>query len=68
MTQGMRRFRQWCEDNGFGYTTGYKKINSGEIQAIKVGNLTYITDEADACWKANLPTYKAAILPNRNKG
>ena len=58
MQKGMRRFKKWCEDNGFGYTNGYKIINSGAIKAMKVGALTYITDEEDARWKANLPAFK----------
>lgn len=57
--KSMRPFRKWCEDNGFGYTTGYKKINSGEVKAVKVGKLTYITDEEDARWVQSLPAYKA---------
>lgn len=58
MQTGMKRFRKWCEDNGFGYTTGYKIINSGAIKAIKVGALTYITDEEDTRWKASLPSFE----------
>ncbi len=57
--KGMRSFRKWCDDNDFGYTTGYKKINSGEVKAVKVGKLTYITDEEDARWRQSLPAYKA---------
>lgn len=59
-SNGMRRLKQWAHDNGFGLTTAYKKINSGEIRARKVGRLTYVTDEADAEWKASLPDYKPA--------
>ncbi len=59
MNTGMRRFRKWCDDNHFGPTTGYKKLKSGEIKALKVGKLTYITDEEDVRWKKNLPAYNA---------
>lgn len=54
----IKRFRQWCKDNGFGVTTGYKKLKSGEISAIKIGALTYITEAEDERWKKSLPSYK----------
>lgn len=51
----MRRFRQWCDDNGFGYTTGYKFLKDKKVEAVKVGKLTYITDDAHQKWLESLP-------------
>lgn len=52
-------FREWCRNNGFGVTTGYKILNSGQIAAVKIGKLTFIrrTDAED--WAKKLPQYKA---------
>lgn len=56
----MKRFKDWCRDNGVGVTTGYKMLNEGKIEAVKVGKLTYITDEAHQKWLKSLPKYKEA--------
>jgi len=55
----MRPFRKWCSDNHFSPTTGYKILKEGNITAVKVGRLTFITDEADAQWKKTLPAYSS---------
>lgn len=56
----MKRFRNWCRDNHIGITTGYKILKEGRIEAVKVGKLTFITDEADQKWRESLPKYGEA--------
>lgn len=50
-------FREFCRNNGFGVTTGYKILKSGDLKAIKIGKLTFIQiDEAER-WAKSLPSY-----------
>ena len=56
----MTPFKEWCRKNCIGITTGYKMLNRGEITAVKVGKLTFITDEADNEWRNNLPKYETS--------
>ena len=50
-------FRDWCKNNGFGLTTGYKILNSGEIKAVKIGKLTFIRRQDSERWAKSLPEY-----------
>jgi len=54
----MTPIKKWCADNHIGLTTAYKFLNIGLIEAVKVGNRTFITDEADRKFKQSLPKYK----------
>lgn len=54
-------FREWCKNNGFGLTTGYKLLNSGEVKAVKVGKLTFVTQEENKRWASQLPAYKTKM-------
>ncbi len=58
MTSGITPFREWCKKRNFGPTYGYKLLNSGAIKAVKIGRLTYITDEEDQRWLDSLPKYE----------
>ena len=52
--------REFAQTNGIGLTLAYEELNSGRLEAIKVGSKTMITPEAKAAWKACLPRYKPA--------
>ncbi len=60
MMNGMKPFRTWCEDNGFGATTGYKMAKEKKVFPVKVGKLTMITPEEDERFRKSLPAYQPA--------
>jgi hypothetical protein len=52
--------RQFAEHNNIGLTLAYIELNSGRLEAIKVGTKTMITPEAQVAWLSRLPRYKPA--------
>ena len=52
-------FREWCRRNSIGLTTGYKLLNSGELEAVKVGKLTFIHRNESERWANSLPAYQS---------
>jgi hypothetical protein len=56
--------KELAQANGIGLTLAYEELNTGRLEAIKVGSKTMITPEAEAAWKARLPRYKpTGVLP-----
>jgi hypothetical protein len=58
--RGLKTIREFAQANGIGLTLAYEELNSGRLEAIKVGTKTMISPEAEAAWKARLPRYKPA--------
>ena len=54
----MTPLKNWANKNHLGMTTVYRMLKRGQLQAVKVGKLTFITDEADKAFKESLPEYK----------
>lgn len=48
----------FCEKENIGHTTFYKEVNSGRLEAVKIGSSTRILPAARRKWRANLPKYK----------
>jgi hypothetical protein len=51
----LRAFLAWAN---IGPTKGYEIINSGEVEAVKVGRLTMIRRDSAERWAASLPAFK----------
>ena len=58
--RGLRPIKEFAQANRMGLTLAYEELNSGRLEAIKVGTKTMISPEAEAAWKARLPRYKPA--------
>jgi hypothetical protein len=59
MQSDLTPFRQWCWNNGFGVTTGYKLANAGLIKIVKLGKLSMVTRAEAERFANSLPAYKA---------
>ncbi|WP_210035471.1 helix-turn-helix domain-containing protein [Methylobacterium sp. PvR107] len=47
--------QEFCELHKIGRTSFYKEIQTGRLEAVKVGSKTLITSAAAARWLADLP-------------
>lgn len=47
--------------NDIGHTKTYGEINAGRLEALKVGERTLITAEAEKKWLARLPKYQSKL-------
>jgi hypothetical protein len=63
-SRGLKTIREFAQANGIGLTLAYEELNSGRLDAIRVGSKTMISPEAEAAWRTRLPRYKpTSILP-----
>lgn len=53
--------KEWCKKRHIGLTTAYSLLKAGQLKAVKLGRLTYITDEADDDFIKNLKPYSKEI-------
>jgi hypothetical protein len=61
---GLKTIKEFAQANGMGLTLAYEELNSGRLEARKLGTKTMISPEAEAAWKARLPRYKpTGVLP-----
>lgn len=51
--------RKWCEKRDVGVTKAYALLKEKKLNAVKLGNRTYITDEEDQRFISSLPAYEA---------
>jgi hypothetical protein len=56
--RGLKTIREFAQANGMGLTLAYEELNSGRLEARKLGTKTMVSPEAEAAWKARLPRYK----------
>jgi hypothetical protein len=56
----LKTIREFADANALGLTLAYEELNSGRLEAVKVGTKTLVTPEAEAAWRARLPRYKPA--------
>jgi hypothetical protein len=62
--RGLKTIREFAQANGMGLTLAYEELNSGRLEARKLGTKTMVSPEAEAAWKARLPHYKpTGVLP-----
>ena len=62
--RGLKTIREFAQANGMGLTLAYEELNSGRLEARKLGTKTMVSPEAEAAWKARLPRYKpTGVLP-----
>lgn len=52
--------REFCARYGVGRTTAYALLQSGSIEAVRVGARTLIDAESAEAWAASLPRFKSA--------
>jgi hypothetical protein len=62
--RGLRNIREFARANNIGLTLAYEELNSGRLEAVKLGPLTMVTPEAQAAWIARLPRYTPADATN----
>jgi len=60
----MTPIKDWANKYHLGLSTVYRMLNRGEIEAVKIGKLTFISDETDQKWRESLPKYQPN---NKNK-
>lgn len=51
---------QFCELENIGHTKFYQEVNSGRLEAVKIGTSTRILPTARRKWRSNLPRYRPA--------
>jgi hypothetical protein len=68
MPRGLQTIREFAQANGMGLTLAYEELNSGRLEARKIGTKTMISPEAEAAWKARLPRYKPTGVPSEDLG
>jgi hypothetical protein len=62
--RGLKTIREFAQANGMGLTLAYEELNSGRLEARKLGTKTMVSPEAEAAWKERLPRYKpTGVLP-----
>jgi hypothetical protein len=62
--RGLKTIREFAQANGMGLTLAYEELNSGRLEACKLGTKTMVSPEAEAAWKERLPRYKpTGVLP-----
>ena len=51
---------EFCKAENIGKTTFYQEVNSGRLEAKKIGSRTVVLPAARRRWRANLPDYVPA--------
>jgi hypothetical protein len=54
----LKTIREFADANALGLTLTYEELNSGRLEAIKVGAKTLVTPEAELAWRERMPRYK----------
>ncbi len=55
---------QFCEVENMGHTKFYQEVNSGRLEAVKIGSSTRILPAARRKWRASLPKYTPPRRPS----
>lgn len=50
----------FCKKENIGHTKFYDEVNSGRLEAVKIGSRTMILPAARRKWRAKLPRYRPA--------
>jgi hypothetical protein len=58
MPRGLKSIRTFTKDNDISISKARAELDSGRLEAVKLGKKTMITPEAEAAWRARLPRYR----------